>query len=119
MYEADLRVHPGETARTVGLAATIAPIAARVAGIGAQPEGAKVLLNALVVTSGSDRLGDHFFVADGLGQIPMQVDAPHLIPPTVMGDRVVVAGTLHHTPAGIVMQADAVRVVDMEVVEAK
>jgi len=119
VYEVDLRVHPGETARTVGLAATIAPIAARVAGIGAQPEGAKVLLNALVVTSGSDRLGDHFFVADGLGQIPMQVDAPHLIPPTVMGDRVVVAGTLHHTPAGIVMQADAVRVVGMEVVEAK
>jgi len=118
VYETNLRVHPGATVRTVGLGAGGVPAASQVAGLGAEPEGRKVLLDVLVVTSGSDRLGDHFFVADGLGQTPMEVDAPRLVPPTVMGDRVVVVGTLHHTSGGVVMQADAVRVVGMEVVQA-
>ncbi len=117
VYETDLRVHPGETARTVGLAAGDAPIVTEVAGVGDQPEGAKVLLDGPLVTSGSDRLGDHFFVADGLGQTPLRVDAPRLVPPTVMGDRVIVAGTLHHTPDGVVVQADAARVVGAEIVK--
>jgi len=119
VYEADRRVEPGQTARTVALLPGRSPVVSRIAGIGAQPEGKEVLLDVIVVTSGSDRLGDHFFVADGLGQTPMQVDAPHLVPPTVMGDRVVVAGTLHHSPAGVVMQASAVRVVGMEIVRAE
>jgi len=113
-YAAEMRVGPGETARTVALRPGHAPTVSQVAGIGALPEGKKVLLDGIVVTSGSDRLGDHFFVADGLGQTPIRVDAPHLVPPTVMGDRVVVAGTLHHTPAGVALQASAVRVVGME-----
>ena len=74
------------------------------------------MLRDVLVTSGSDRLGDHFFVADGLGQTPVRVDIARLVPPTVMGDRVVVAGTLRHTAGGVVMQADAVRVVGAEVV---
>ena len=118
VYEADQEVAPGETARTVTLPGQPLPVS-QVAGIGAMPEDGQVLLNGLVVTSGSDRLGDHFFVADGLGETPIQVDAPHLVPPTVMGDRVVVAGRLHHTPAGVVMQASAVRVVGMEIVRAE
>ena len=119
VYETDLRVRPGQTTRTVALLPGQALVVSRVTGIGAQREGKKVLLNAVVVTSGSDRLGDYFFVADGLGQAPIRVDAPRLVPPTVMGDRVVVAGTLHHTPTGIVIQANAVRVVGMEIVRAE
>lgn len=119
VYEADRLVQPGKTARTVAQTPGRAPAVSQVAGIGAQPEGKEVLLDVIVVTSGSDRLGDHFFVADGLGQTPMRVDAPRLVPPTVMGDRVVVAGTLHHTPAGVVMRASAVRVVGMEIVRAE
>ena len=114
-YETDLRVHPGATVQTVGLEAEGAPVASQVAGIGAGPEGHQVLRDVLV-TSGSDRLGDHFFVADGLGQTPVRVDIARLVPPTVMGDRVVVAGTLRHAAGGVVMQADAVRVVGAEVV---
>lgn len=118
-YETDMQVRRGETARTTALAPGQVPVTAQVAGIGTQPEDEKILLNGIVVTSGSDRLGDHFFVADGLGQTPIQVDAPHLVPPTVMGDRVVVAGTLHHTSAGAMVQANAVRVVGMEIVQAE
>jgi len=116
VYEMERRVEPGQTARTVALLRGPVPVVSQVAGLGAEPEGKKILLDAIVVTSGSDRLGDHFFVADSLGQMPIQVNALHLVPPTVMGDRVVVAGTLHHTPAGVVMQASAVRVVGMEIV---
>ena len=68
------------------------------------------LTNALV-TSGSDRLGDHFFVADGFGQSPIEIDAPHLVPPVIAGDKVAIAGTLHHTPGGVVIEASAVRLV--------
>ena len=115
--ETDRLIEPGEMARAVVLLDRTS-VASQVAGIGEQADGAQVLLNGIVVTSGSDRLGDHFFVADGLGQTPVRVDAPRLVPPTIMGDRVVVSGTLHHTPAGAALQASAVRVVGMEVVKA-
>ena len=118
-YVAEMRIGPGETARTLALLSGHAPVISQVAGIGTLPEGEKILLNGIVVTSGSDQLGDHFFVADGLGQTPIRVDAPRLVPPTNMGDRVVVAGTLHHTPAGVAMQAGAVRVIGMEIVKAE
>ena len=114
VYRAEMRVHPGQTARTVAVTANGAAAVSHVAGIGEQPEGGKVLLDGMLVTSGSDQLGDHFFVADGLGQTPVQVDVPNLVPPTVAGDHVIVAGTLHHTPAGVMVQADAVRVAGME-----
>ena len=67
-----------------------------------------------LVTSGSDRLGDHFFVADGFGKSPIQINAPRLVPPVIAGDKVVVAGTLRQTPGGAVLDASAVRLVGME-----
>ncbi|MGI4788107.1 MAG: family 10 glycosylhydrolase [Janthinobacterium lividum] len=86
----------------------------RIPGIGARLEGAAITLGEVVVSSGSDRLSDHFFVTDELGQQPIQVDAPHLVPPTIRGDKVFVTGRLHHTPGGIVLEAKAVRLVGME-----
>jgi len=86
-----------------------------VVGLSDLPEGQKVVLGEIVVSSGSDRLGDHFFAADALGQMPIEIDAPRLVPPAIQGDKVVVAGTLHHTPGGVVLDASAVRLVGMEV----
>jgi hypothetical protein len=85
-----------------------------VAGLGNEPEGEKIMLGSAVVSSGSDRLGDHFFAADALGQTPVEIDAPHLIPPTILGDKVAVSGILHHTPGGVVVEASAVRLVGIE-----
>jgi len=86
-----------------------------VVGLSDLPEGQKIVLGEIVVSSGSDRLGDHFFAADALGQMPIEIDAPRLVPPAIQGDKVVVAGTLHHTPGGVVLDASAVRLVGMEV----
>ena len=85
-----------------------------VIGLGDLPEGQQVTLGPVVVSSGSDRLGDHFFAADALGKTPIEVDAPHLAAPTIQGDRVVVSGTLRRTPGGVVVDASAVRLVGME-----
>ena len=85
-----------------------------VIGLGDEPEGEKIVLGNVVVSSGSDRLGDHFFAADALGQSPIEIDALHLVPPTIMGDKVAVSGTLHHTPGGVVVEASAVRLVGLE-----
>ncbi|MBV9852194.1 MAG: family 10 glycosylhydrolase [Armatimonadetes bacterium] len=81
----------------------------RVTGIGELPEGEKVIPSRVVVTNGSDRLGDDFYIADGFGRPPLRVHAPGLIPPTVAGDIVAVAGTLHHTSGGALLDATAVR----------
>ena len=78
-----------------------------------------ITLTNVLVTSGSDRLGDHFFVADGFGQTPIQVNAPRLIPPTIAGDKVVVSGTLHETPGGAVLEASSVRLVGIEIAKAQ
>ncbi len=85
-----------------------------VIGLGNEPEGKKIVLGSVVVSSGSDRLGDHFFAADALGQTPIEIDAPRLVPPVIMGDKVAVAGTLHHTPGGVVVEASTVRLVGVE-----
>ena len=77
-----------------------------------------ITLTNVLVTSGSDRLGDHFFVADGFGQTPIQVNAPKLVPPTIAGDKVVISGTLQQTPGGAVLEASAVRLVGMELEKA-
>ena len=53
--------------------------------------------------------------SDGPGETPIAINAAALIPPAISGDRVVVTGTLHHTPQGVTLDADAVRVVGMEV----
>ena len=112
---ADIR--PGHVARLTVVHPGGAVSLARVTGIGEQPEGTKVVLGEVLVTSGSDKLGDHFFVADDFGQDAVRVDAPHLVPPAIMGDKVVIAGTLHHTPGGTVLSADAVRMTGMEIVK--
>ncbi len=85
-----------------------------VVGLGDAPEGEKIVLGSVVVSSGSDRLGDHFFAADALGQSPIEIDAPRLVPPVIMGDKVAVVGTLHHTSGGVVIKAGAVRLVGVE-----
>ena len=86
----------------------------QVTGIGDQGRRALlVVLEQALVTSGSDRLGDHFFVGDGVGQDAIRVDAPGLTPPVISGDRVVLSGTLHHTAGGVTLSAGAVRVVGM------
>jgi len=85
-----------------------------VVGLSGLPEGQKIVLGEAVVSSGSDRLGDHFFAADALGQEPIEVDAPHLVPPVIQGDKVRVSGTLRHTPGGVVLDAAAVRLIGME-----
>jgi uncharacterized lipoprotein YddW (UPF0748 family) len=111
MPPADITVQAGQvTNRVPDIDKTLTP---SVVGLSALPEGKKVILK-VVVSSGSDRLGDHFFAADALGQQPIEIDAPRLVPPVIQGDKVVAAGTLHHTPGGIVLQADAVRLVGME-----
>ncbi len=117
-YTLYARVRPGHVARLTVAETGGAISLLRVTGISAQPEGARVVLGQVLVASGSDKLGDHFFVADGFGQAPIRVDAPGLVPPTIMGDQVVVAGTLHHTPGGVVLTASAVRLVGMQLVTA-
>lgn len=109
-------VRPGRTARLTVVQPDHSASISLVTGIGAQPEGASVVLGAVLVTSGSDKLGDHFFIADGFGQPAIRVDAPGLIPPAIMGDKMVVSGALHHTAGGIVLAANAVRLVGMEIV---
>ena len=85
-----------------------------VEGLSALPEGKKIVLKEAVVSSGSDRLSDHFFAADALGQEPIEVDAPGLLPPVIQGDHVRISGTLRHTPGGVVLDATAVRLIGME-----
>ena len=94
-------VLPGRVAPVTVVQTGGAHSVSQVRGIGAQPENAAVVLGETLVTSGSDKLGDHFFVADGFGQPAIRVDAPHLVPPAIMGDKVVMSGTLHHTPGGV------------------
>ena len=85
-----------------------------VVGLSTLPEGRTVVLGDAVVSSGSDRLGDHFFAADALGKEPIEVDASHLVPPLIQGDHVRISGTLRHTPGGVVLDAGAVRLIGME-----
>lgn len=109
-------VTPGHTARLTVVQNTGGRKAVtQVTGIGANADGMPVVLGPVRVSSGSDALGDHFYVSDGPGETPISVSAPHLIPPTIFGDQVVVSGMLHHTPQGVTLDADAVRVVGMEV----
>ena len=108
---ATVSVHAGQVTRWVPEGD--APWTHSVVGLSNLPEG-QIVLGSVVVSSGSDRLGDHFFAADALGQIPVEVDAPHLIPPVIQGDKVVISGTLRRTPSGVVVDADAVRLVGAE-----
>ncbi len=109
---ADVTVQAGQATRWLpDGGATLTP---SVVGLSDLPEGRQIVLKEVVVSNGSDRLGDHFFAADALGQTPIEIDAPHLVPPAIQGDHVRVSGTLHHTPGGVVVEASAVRLVGME-----
>ncbi|MDQ2800511.1 MAG: family 10 glycosylhydrolase [Armatimonadota bacterium] len=91
----------------------------RVFGLGSRPTGTKVVLTDVLVTSGSDRLGDYFCIADGFGYPALRVAAPGLVPPTVMGDKVAISGTIEQTPAGAVLKAKAVRFLGARLIEAR
>jgi len=105
---ADIKIAAGQTVSLTILNGR-ENIAPGVTGLSQQREGASVILPSALVTSGSDRLGSYFFVADGFGKSPVRVEAPGLIPPTVMGDKVAVSGILHHAAGGVVITAGAVR----------
>ena len=85
---------------------------AAVKGAGRLPDGAHALFTHALVTNGSDRLGDDFYIADDFGRPAVRVHAPGLVPPTVAGDIVAVSGVLHHTPGGAMLEAAGVRLVD-------
>ena len=108
---ASAHVGAGRTAVLTKIRPDAALVVQQVSGLGAHPENEAVILRAVVVSSGSDRLGDHFYAAAALGQTPIEIEAPHLVPPVIMGDKVAIAGTLHHTPGGVVITASAVRLV--------
>lgn len=89
-----------------------------VAGIGLTANGKHVVVTKAVVLNGSDRLGNHFYIADDFGRPWLRVDAPHLFPPTIIGDVVAVSGTLHHSPTGAFIDAKAVRLVGARLVKS-
>ena len=111
--ETDVQVRAGAAASATVVQPNAAESVSQVSGIGDRTDGALVVLGRVLVTSGSDKLGDHFFVGDGIGQDAIRVDAPGLTPPVISGDRVVLSGTLHHTAGGVMLSAGAVRVVGM------
>jgi len=104
-------IKAGQTAVLTEIRPGTTLVVKQIPGLGIHAENEAVVLKAVVVSSGSDRLGDHFYAADALGQTPIEIDAPHLVPPVIMGDKVAIVGTLHHTPGGVVIEADAVRLV--------
>ena len=114
MEKVGVRVLPGRVSQVTVLSPGNAASVSRVTGIGSRADGDSVVLGSVLVTSGSDAEDGHFYAADGFGQPVIRVEAPGLVPPAVAGDRIVVSGKLLHTPGGIVLQADAVRLVGME-----
>ena len=109
-----VRILPGHVSQVTVLLPGKSASVARVTGIGARADGDAVVLGAILVTSGTDPADGHFYVADGFGQPVIRIEALGLVPPAVKGDRVVISGTLQHTPGGIALKADAVRLVGME-----
>ena len=114
-YRLETLVRPGHAAWLTLVGKGAAAVVTRIPGLGSRPEGELITLGKVVVSSGSDRLGDHFFVTDDLGLTPVQVNAPKLVPPTVRGDEVYVTGRLHQTSGGVVLEASAVRLVGIAV----
>ena len=109
-----VRILPGHVSSVTVLSPGKNASVARVTGIGARADGDTVVLGAVLVTSGSYPISGSFYAADGYGQPVIRIEAPGLVPPAVAGDRVVISGRLRHTPEGIVLQANAVRLVGME-----
>ena len=113
-----VRVAVGQTTSFVNASLEDPKRVRQISGLSDRAENEAVVLKGVVVSSGSDRLGDHFYAADAMGQTPVEIDAAGLVPPVIMGDQVAVAGTLHHTPGGVVVQASAVRLVGMKLEKA-
>lgn len=81
-------------------------------GIGAEPEGARAMLQAVTITVGTDALNDQFFAADRVGGTPLLVYAPKsLLMPLVAGDLVTITGLVRKEAGRTVLAADAVQVV--------
>lgn len=80
-----------------------------VSGTGKLKDGAQADYVGAVVTSGSDRLGSYFYIADGVGKPDVRVDAPNLVMPTVAGDIVAISGTVAHQGQLPVIDAGQVR----------
>ncbi|MGO8673120.1 MAG: family 10 glycosylhydrolase [Capsulimonadaceae bacterium] len=88
-----------------------------VAGTGDLPDGSTVTYGDVLVTVGSDRLGDNFYIADGFGKPAVRILAPGLSPVTVAGDRAAILGTVRHLPGNPpYIDAQAVRVVGVEMI---
>jgi len=81
-----------------------------VAGTGTLADGTKAAYVAVVVTNGSDRVGNGFYIADKLGKPAVFVQAPNLVMPTVAGDVIAVSGVVHHAAGSPpVVEASQVR----------
>ncbi|MCW3059536.1 MAG: hypothetical protein JWQ02_1357 [Capsulimonas sp.] len=99
-----VKVHAGETLRiTPGLPRR------PVAGIGKVADGESVTLVNAVVTNGSNRMGDFFYVTDPGGKALVRVDSLGLVPPTVRGDLLAITGTVSHEAGVPIVKASAVR----------
>jgi len=85
----------------------------KIAGVGDLPEGSGVTFSNAIVTAGSGRHGEWFFVADGFGKYPVAVRLPKDCPPAVPGDIVAVTGTVSHDH-GLHIEASAVRLLAIE-----
>ena len=80
------------------------------AGTGTLADGTKAAYVAVVVTNGSDRVGNGFYIADKLGKPAVFVQAPNLVMPTVAGDVIAVSGVVHHAAGSPpVVEASQVR----------
>ena len=89
-----------------------------VACAGTLPDGAKATYVGVIVTIGSDRLGNCFYIADKIGQPAVLVQAPNLVMPTVAGDVIAVSGIVHHTAGSPpVIQATSVRFLGAQIVD--
>lgn len=67
-----------------------------VAGTGKLKDGTTARYIGVVVTNGSGRLGDYFYIADKVGKTAVRVNAPGLVMPTVEGDLVAITGVVEH-----------------------
>jgi len=81
-----------------------------VAGTGSLADGTKAAYVGVVVTNGSDRVGNGFYIADKMGKPAIFVQAPNLVMPTVAGDKIAVSGVVHRTAGSPpVVEASQVR----------
>lgn len=88
----------------------------KVFGVGRLADGAPVLLYDTLVTSGSGRHGEWFFVADDFGRWPVRVHLPKDAAPVVPGDHVAIVGTVRQAGQTPTIDATAVRYLGAELI---